>query len=169
MSLRSNLLAQVGARSYQRISLRAQIIRQRKSVYLEDVGEDAEADFTPRRGRYGVIYDALEYRQEMTFWYKNEDGFTGRRVVQPHSLYRTQTGLFLLAWAIALSASEDRRDLPGWRMYRITRIRSPKLSIKRRGDRLVKFRVRSYRQYRRGRHLRKVKPQGSHGQPRKHR
>ncbi len=106
-----------------------------------------------------MILDALEYRQEITFFYQNEDGFTGRRIVQPHSLYRTKTSLFLLAWAVARSASEDRKDLPGWRMYRLTRIRNARLSIRRRGDNLIKFRIRrGYRQFRRGRHIKRVKP-----------
>ena len=150
------MLRTLGAKSYKRISLRAAVLRQQKGLDLADEGD---ADFTPRRGRNGVILDALEYRQEITFFYQNEDGFTGRRIVQPHSLYRTKTSLFLLAWAVARSASEDRKDLPGWRMYRLTRIRNARLSIRRRGDNLIKFRIRrGYRQFRRGRHIKRVKP-----------
>lgn len=132
------------------------MIRQRKSPYLDDIEDDA--DFKPRTGRNGVILDALEYRQRMAFWYQNEDGFTGRRVVEPHSLYRTNGGLFLLAWAITLSASEDRSELPGWRLYRVSKIRNPQLIVRKRGDDLLKFRVRPYRQFRRGRHVQRVDP-----------
>ena len=159
MSLRTNLLSTLGAASYKRVSLRAQVIRSRKAAFRGDDEGEGDADFTPRRGRWGVIMDALEYRQAITFFYQNNDGYTGRRIVQPHSVYKTKTGVFLLAWALARSASEDRKDLPGWRMYRLTRIRNARLSIRRRGNNLIKFRIRrGYRRFRRGRHIKQVKP-----------
>ena len=139
---------------YRRASLRAQVRRQQSVNAPEDPNESP----FKRTGRRGIILDAIEYRQEIAFWYSNVDGSQdGRRVGNPHALIAKNQRIYLLMWTSTRSSSESR-GLPGWRFFILNRIRNPQIIIKAqiRGS-LQKFPIApGYRRFRRGRFIARV-------------
>jgi hypothetical protein len=154
IALRAGYAARGALKAYQTASRRAALLRSRSTV----------APLTPnenpfqRTGRKGILTDAIEYRQEVAFWYSNEDSTQdGRRRGNPHAIIKIKGRTYLLMWTLIGSASESRR-LPGWRMFILQRIRNPQIIIKARiGADLQQFRIApGYKRWRRGRFIARV-------------
>ena len=153
MSLRSALvkkLVRSGA------SLRARVLGQQRTTRRPDIAEDP---FT-RTGRVGIIQDAVEYRQQLAFFYSNstDPRRSGRRVGNPHGVYKLNGKTYLLMWTLPGSASGSRR-LPGWRTFLLNRVQKPQIIVNRAsfGAGLQEFRIApGYRRFRRGRYLFRV-------------
>ena len=144
MSLRSALAARSGLAALANRSARRQVER---------------GDPFKRRGRIGVLTDAIEYRQTVSFWYSNEDSpRTGRRIGNPHGIVQRGRRRYLVMWTLPGSASASRR-LPGWRTFILERIRSPKIQVNRVriGGRLQRFTVApGFSRFREGRYLARI-------------
>jgi len=152
--LRAAYAARGALRAYRNASARAKILRARQV----DAPSDPNENPFQRTGRTGILTDAIEYRQQVAFWYANEESSrTGRRVGNPHAIISIKGRQYLLMWTSTGSASNSRR-LPGWRMFILNRIRNPQIIIKARiRGNLQQFPIApGYRRFRRGRFIARV-------------
>lgn len=153
MSLRSAVVARL-VRSP--VSLRARVIREQQT---DLVPTEQENPFR-RTGRTGILTDAIEFRQQVSFFYTNktEPQRSGRRVGNPHAIIKRGATSYLLMYTAPGSASARGR-LPSWRMFILSRISRPEI-IKNEvtfGQGLQQFRIApGYRRFRRGRFIVRV-------------
>lgn len=128
MSLRSAVLARL---KRDPVALRERVLRERRTQYQPD---EPENPFR-RTGRLGILQDAVEFRQQVAFFYTNKDEDnpkTGRRVGNPHGVFKRDGKTYLLMYAIPGSSSGSGR-LPGWRTYLVSRIQNPQIIVRRAG------------------------------------
>ncbi len=153
MSLRSAVVAGL-VRSP--ISLRARVIREQRADVLP---EEQENPFR-RTGRLGILTDAIEFRQQVSFFYSNKTDpkRSGRRIGNPHGIFKRGATTYLLMYTAPGSASARGR-LPSWRTFILSRISNPQI-IKNEvtfGQGLQQFRIApGYRRFRAGRFIVRV-------------
>jgi hypothetical protein len=138
MSLRSALVKKLVTSP---IALRARVIREQQSRFIPD---EPENPFR-RTGKVGILTDAIEFRQRVSFMYTNktEPQRSGRRV----GMY-TSPG----------SASATGR-LPSWRTFLLSRVSRPEIIENKItfGQGLQQFRIApGYRRFRLGRFIVRV-------------
>jgi hypothetical protein len=138
MSLRQRLLTAAGRAYAQALARSTRVLGQARGAVLRQRPEER---LFRRRGRLGIITDAIENKQQLTFWYDNTtDDFAGQRLGDPYGVYTPQ-------------------EVPGWRLFIMSRIRNPRIEVNLdRSGKPKPFRVRrGYRRFREGRFTIKVR------------
>ena len=153
MSLRSALVKKLVASP---IALRAKVIREQQSRFIPD---EPENPFR-RTGKVGILTDAIEFRQRVSFMYTNktEPQRSGRRIGNPHGIFKRGTKTYLLMYTAPGSASATGR-LPSWRTFLLSRVSRPEIIENNItfGQGLQQFRIApGYRRFRRGRFIVRV-------------
>ncbi len=139
---------------YKGASLRASATRSRTGA-VEVAGNESPFRWT---GRTGILKDAIEFRQEVAFWYSNKTAkLDGRRTGNPHALINRGGVTYLLMYTSPASSSRSRR-LPGWRTFILNRIRNPQIVVQAQfAGNLRQFPIApGYRRFRRGRFIARV-------------
>ena len=157
MSLRQRLLTAAGRAYAQALARSTRVLGQARGAVLRQRPEER---LFRRRGRLGIITDAIENKQQLTFWYDNTtDDFAGQRLGDPYGVYVRDGKTYLLCWVTPPTASATPREVPGWRLFIMSRIRNPKIQPKiNRSGKPVPFRVRQgVRAFQKGRFTVKVK------------
>jgi len=152
MSLRSKLASAAGAAYARALAARQRVTGQARARSLGR-GRGAEERLFRRRGRLGIITDAVEHRQQLRFWYDNTTSdYAGNRLGDPYGVYVRQGQTYLLMWVTPPTASATPQDVPGWRLFILSHVKNPRIQVKMRGGKPVPFRVRrGVRRFREGR------------------
>jgi hypothetical protein len=121
MSLRSALIARL---KNDPTALRAEVLRTRRGRNEPD---EPDNPFT-RTGKMGIIQDAVEFRQQLAFFYNNttRPEASGRRVGNPHGVFRANGKTYLLMWTLPGSTSGSGA-IPGWRTFIVSQVRNPQI------------------------------------------
>jgi|32_taG_2_1085360.scaffolds.fasta_scaffold114779_1 predicted DNA-binding transcriptional regulator YafY len=157
MSLRQRLLTAAGRAYAQALARSTRVLGQARGAVLRQRPEER---LFRRRGRLGIITDAIENKQQLTFWYDNTtDDFAGQRLGDPYGVYQRGGQTYLLCWVTPPTASATPQEVPGWRLFIMSRIRNPRIEVNLdRSGKPKPFRVRrGYRRFREGRFTIKVR------------
>jgi hypothetical protein len=128
------------------------VSRARRSVSIrEQLTEPPTKDYPPTK--LGRLEEAIDTRQQVRFWYRNEPNSRGREVAgirfgNPHAVYKKDGAVWLDMWTLPRSTSESR-NLPAWRTYKLSKISRVDVvrSVTGREWRIAPgYRPRSYRQ-----------------------
>ena len=103
MSLRQRLLTAAGRAYAQALARSTRVLGQARGAVLRQRPEER---LFRRRGRLGIITDAIENKQQLTFWYDNTtDDFAGQRLGDPYGVYQRGGQTYLLCWVTPPTAS----------------------------------------------------------------
>ena len=162
MTLRQRLLTAAGSAYARALARSTKVLGKAGTAARTAVSRRRPDDrIFKRRGRLGIVTDAIEHKQKLTFWYANSTGpdFAGQRLGDPYGVYVRNGQTYLLMWVTPPTASAKPQEVPGWRLFIMTRIRNPSIRarINRAGD-PVPFKVRrGYRRFRDGRFSVKIR------------